>query len=113
MPEQELNLFQLAAADVAQLGASATQVMRGDMFQSHAVAVLVHDVPDEVLADAFAPYCPVFADRAEHPSAADLGRRGPAVELVLRPGWNRDGANMTAFANQVHDDPMSLTNLYL
>jgi hypothetical protein len=55
MAEQELNLFQFAAAGVAQLGARPAQVMRGDVFQPYAEAVAPHHVPDNVLTDPHRP----------------------------------------------------------
>ena len=113
MAEQELNLFQFAAAGVAQLGARPAQVVRGDVLQPYAAAVAVHDMPDNVLADAIAPNRSILAGGAEYSSAANLGRRCPAVQLVFDPMRDRYGSNMTALPNQVHDDPMSLTDLYL
>src|SRR5664279_2398855 len=113
MAEQELNLFQFAAAGVAQLGARPAQVMRGDVFQPYAEAVAPHHVPDNVLTDPVVPNCSILADGAEHSPGADLGRRGPAVQLLFGPVRNGYGPNMASLSNQVYDDPMSLTNLYL
>src|ERR1035441_6541897 len=113
MAEQELNLFQFSAAGVAQLGTRPAKVVRGDVLQPYAPAVPVHDMPDNVLVDVIAPNRSILADGAEHGSAADLGRRGPSVQLLFGPMWNRYSSNMAALANQVHDDPMPLTDLYL
>jgi hypothetical protein len=113
MGEQELNLFQLAAAGVAQLGARPAQVMRGDVPQPYAAAVSVHEVPDNVFADAIAPNRSILADGAEYSSAVNLGCRCPAVQLVFDLKQNRNGSNMTALPNQVHNHPMPLTDLYL
>jgi len=79
MAEQELNLFQFAAAGVTQLGASAAKVMRGHVLQPYAAAVSIHHVPDNVHVDAITPNGSILAYGAEHSSGADGGRRGPPV----------------------------------
>src|SRR5580704_1522244 len=49
MPEQELNLLQLATARVAQLGTSSSQVMRCNMLQARSLAATLHHVPHDIL----------------------------------------------------------------
>jgi|GEM_PF-4751636 len=57
MTEQKLNLFQFAAASVAQLGAAPAQVMRGRVLQPYVAAVPAHEVPDIVFTDTTSALC--------------------------------------------------------
>jgi hypothetical protein len=49
MPQQELNLLQLATAGVAQLGTGSAQVMRSDMLQARSLAAGLDHVPHNIL----------------------------------------------------------------
>lgn len=51
------------------------------------------------------------ANSPENPARCDLGGRHPSIDGGLYPSWHRHGPNVTAFANQVHDGPMSLPDL--
>jgi hypothetical protein len=53
MPQQELNLLQLATARVAQLRAGTSQIMRRNMLQAHSLAATLDYVPHDILRDAF------------------------------------------------------------
>jgi hypothetical protein len=49
MPQQELNLLELAAAAVAQLRTGSPQVVRGNMLQPCPLAAGFDHVPDDIL----------------------------------------------------------------
>src|SRR5271157_1182839 len=68
MAQQELDLFQLTTAAVAELGTSPAQVMRCNMLQSRPLTTCLYDVPDHVLRDAVAPHLPSSDDRSENPA---------------------------------------------
>jgi hypothetical protein len=55
MPQQELNLLQLATAAVAQLRAGSPQIMRCNMLQARSLAAGLDYVPHDILRDAFIP----------------------------------------------------------
>ena len=82
--QEDLNLLQFAAA----VWHNLAQVVRGNMLQRYAAAVPVHNVPDQILTDAFAPYSPILADRAGPSSTADLRHRAlaPAVPGSIEIG---------------------------
>jgi hypothetical protein len=48
---------------------------------------------------------------AEDRSSVDASRRGPLIDGAFRPHWNRNGADMFSFANQVSDYAVLLTDL--
>jgi hypothetical protein len=103
MPEQELNLLQLAAAIVAQLGTGSPQVMRCNMLQACSLAATLDYVPHDILRDAFPPYLSPSSDGTKDPSLRDLGRSCPLIERRFYPYWNRNGADVAALADQVYD----------
>ena len=71
MPQQELNLLQLATAGVAQLRAGSPQVMRCNMLQARSLAAGLDYVPHDILRDAFFPYLSRPGDGSEDPSLRD------------------------------------------
>jgi hypothetical protein len=74
MPQQELNLLQLATVAVAQLRAGSPQVVRCNMFQARSLAADLDDVPHNILRDTFPPYLVGSRHRSKDPSVRDLGR---------------------------------------
>ena len=56
MPQQELNLLQLATARVAQFRAGSPQVMRCNMVQARSLAAGLDHVPHNILGNAFPPH---------------------------------------------------------
>ena len=70
--QQELNLLQLAAARVAQLGTGSPQVMWGDVLQARSLAATLDYIPHDILRDAFSPHL----SRSGNPSK-DSGTPGP------------------------------------
>src|SRR5438046_1592925 len=85
--------------------------MRSKMIQLHPLCAPSNNIPDDILGNPFAPRRPVTADGPEHPARCDVGGRHPSIDGGLYPTWHRHGPNVTAFANQVHDGPMSLPDL--
>jgi len=49
VPQQKLNLLQLTAARVAQLGTGSAQVMRGDVLQARPFAATLDYVQHDIL----------------------------------------------------------------
>src|SRR6202047_2408753 len=56
MPQQELNLLQLATVTVTQSRAGSPQVMRRNMLQARSLAATLDYVPHDILRDAFSPH---------------------------------------------------------
>ena len=73
MPQQELNLLQLATAAVAQLRAGSPQVMRRNMLQARSLAATLDYVPHDILRDAFPPHLSRSGDGSKDPSLRDPG----------------------------------------
>ena len=111
MPQQELNLLQLATAAVAQLRAGSPQIMRCNMLQARSLAAGLDYVPHNILRDAFPPHLSRPGDGSKDPSLPDPGCRRPLIERGFDPFWNGHGANVSALANQVHHCPVPLAHL--
>jgi hypothetical protein len=113
MPQQELNLLQLATAAVAQLRTGSPQVMRCNMLQSRSLAASLDYVPHNILRDVFAPHLSRSGDCSKDPSLRDPGCRSPLIERGLHPFWNGHGADVAALADQVYHSPVPLAHLDL
>jgi hypothetical protein len=87
--------------------------MRGDMLQARSLAAGLHDVPHDILRDAFTPYLSRPRDGSKDPSLSDPRRDRPLIECRLDPCWNGHGADVSALANQVHHRPVPLAHLNL
>jgi len=71
MPQQELNLLQLATATVAQFRAGSPQVMRRNMLQARSLAATLDYVPHDILRDAFSPHLSRGLRRSSRLSTSD------------------------------------------
>src|SRR5713226_8665818 len=85
MPQQELNLLQLATARVAQLRAGSPQIMWCNMLQARSLAAALDYVPHNILRDAFSPHLPRPGDGSKDPSLRDPGCSCPLIEPGLHP----------------------------
>ena len=111
MPQQELNLLQLATATVAQFRAGSPQVMRRNMFQARSLAATRDYVPHDILRDAFSPHLSRSGNCSKDPSLRDLGCHYPLIECRFDPLWNGHRADVAALADQVYHRPVPLAHL--
>ena len=113
MPQQELNLLQLATARVAQLRTGSPQVMRRNMLQTRSLAATLDYVPHHILRDAFSPYFSRSRNSSKDSSLRDLGCHYPLIECRFDPLRNGHGADVPALADQIHHRPVPLAHLHL
>ena len=113
MAQQELNLFQFATVTVAQLRTGSPQVVRSNVLQPRSLATGTDYVPHHVLRDALPPSLIRSGNRPEDSSLGYSGSCRPLIECRLDPFRNRNGTNMTALADQIHDCPVTLPHLNL
>ena len=111
MPQQELNLLQLATATVAQFRAGSPQVMRRNMLQARSLAATLDHVPHDILRDAFSPHLSRSGNCSKDPSLRHAGGYDPLIECRFDPLWNRYRADVAAFADQVYHRPVPLADL--
>jgi hypothetical protein len=113
MPQQELNLLQLATARVAQLRTGSPQVMRCNMLHGRSLAAGLDYVPHDILRDGFSPHLSRPGDGPKDPALRHPGCSCPLIEGYFDPLWNGHGADMAALAHEVHYRPVPLAHLYL
>ena len=113
MPQQELNLLQLATATVAQFRAGSPQVMRRNMLQARSLAATLDYVPHDILRDAFSPYPSRSGNCSKDLSLRDLRCYYPLIECRFDPLWNGHRADVAALADQVYHRPVPLAHLDL
>jgi hypothetical protein len=66
MTQQKLDLLKFSTIGVAQLGASATQIVRRYVLQPETLRAFAHNVPDNILGNSSPPARAVSAHRAEY-----------------------------------------------
>ena len=113
VPQQELNLLQLATARVAQLGTGSPQVMRGNVFQSRSLAAGLDYVPHNILRDALAPHLSRPGDGSKDLFLRDPGCPCPLIERRFYPFGDGHGADVATLADQIHGCPVPLSHLDL
>jgi len=113
MAEKELNLFQFPAIDMAEFCAGSPKIVWSEMVQLHPLSAPSNDVPNDILGDSLTPRRPMAAHRAENSARRYLRQISPSIDCLLDPSRHRNRTDMTAFANQVYDGPMSLPDLQI
>ena len=66
MAQEKLNLFKLSTVGVAQLSASAAQIVRRNVLKAQTLGAFANDIPDNVLGNSSPPARTVSAHRAEY-----------------------------------------------
>jgi hypothetical protein len=111
MPQQELDLLQLATARVAQLRTGPPQVVRCNVLQARSLAAGLDHVPHDILGEAFSPHLSSPGDGSKDPSLCNPGCYRPLIECHFHPSWNGHCANVATLADQVHHCPVTLAHL--
>jgi hypothetical protein len=87
--------------------------VRRDVLQTHPLTTGSNHVPDYILGNALPPNFPRPGDGTEDPSLPDISRSGPLIQSRLDPLWYGHGADVPAFADQIHYRPVTLADLDL
>jgi len=111
MPQQKLDLLQLTSGLVAEPRARSAEVMGREFGNARFPREFLHHMPNGLLRNLFSPNstCPV--DSPEQPSTANTGGREPIIQELSHPAGQWDCADMTGFADQIHDRPVLLSLL--
>ncbi len=83
MPEEKLNLLNLATSVVAQLRTSSAQVVGCNVVQTCPATAIPDYIPRNVLRDATPPYFSFAGDRSEDLAVGDVGSACPLVERSI------------------------------
>src|SRR5947209_2971407 len=88
--EQELDLIQFTAGEVAQTSAGTTQVVRGKVVDPRACRGGSDDIPEHLRRHAVAPDASGLVNSQKHRTGRDSGCRCPSVYGPLDPARNRN-----------------------
>lgn len=85
--------------------------MRRDVFQSCSLAAFPDDVPDDILRDPGAPDLAASGHSSKYLASINSRGRNPIIQRLLSPLWDGHGTDVTAFADQIDNSPVSLPRL--
>src|SRR5271165_504236 len=113
VPKQKPNLFEFAAAIVAESGAGTTKVMGGQVGDACLPGTSLDRIPDNVCGHASVLSPSHFRNSSEYSSLADSRMREPCIQQLLGPRRHRYGSQPSSFTDQIDDDPASFPHLQL
>ena len=108
MPEQELDLLEIATGFAAELGAGATEVMGAEALDPDLVGGPLDHIPDRPVAQGLAHPLTALPDRPEQPALLDTGRGLPDIDGLLDPERNRNRSDPPSLPHQIGHDPSAL-----
>jgi hypothetical protein len=109
--EQELDLFQLTASQVAETGTRAPQIMWREVLDTGTLGRVLHYVPNRFWRNSFAPNLAEPVHPSEDAATVDTSSLNPPIDSSLRPHWHRHSADMLSLADEIGDNPVFLSNL--
>ena len=106
MAKKKLNLLQLATGRTAEASATSAEVVGRKFADADLAGELLHDMPDELLRDGFAPNPTCATHPPEKATRANSCGRCPVIQQAMHPIRGGNGPNVTTLSPQVHDCPM-------
>src|SRR5882724_7979557 len=90
MPQEELDLLQLASRSMAEPSTGPSQIVWRQLRHADALGGFLHNVPNRLHRHAFSPCPSNFVDSAEQFSLINSSRGEPIVEFGSHPirNWN-------------------------
>src|SRR6267142_383660 len=106
MPQEELDLLQLASRSMAEPSTGPSQIVWRQLRHADALGGFLHNVPSRLHRHAISPSPSNFVDPAEQVSSINCGCGEPIVQFGSHPirNWNR--SNVASLANQINNSPM-------
>ena len=106
MPQEELDLLQLAARSMAEPSTGPSQIVWRQLRHADALGGFLHNVPNRLHRHAISPCPSDFVDSAEQLSSINCGCCEPIVQFGSHPigNWNR--SHVASLADQINNGPM-------
>src|ERR1700687_3979139 len=106
MPQEELDLLQLASRSMAKPSTGPPQIVWRQLRHADALGGFLHNVPNRLHRHAISPCPSDFVDPAEQFSAINCGCGEPIVQFGSHQigNWNRP--NVASLADQINNGPM-------
>ncbi len=106
MPQEELDLLQLASRSMAEPSTGPSQIVWRQLRHADALGGFLHNVPNRLHRHAISPCPSNFVDSAEQFSSINCGCGDPIVQFGSYPIWNRNRSNVASFTDQINNGPM-------
>src|SRR6266852_9460400 len=111
MPQEELDLLQLASRSMAEPSTGPSQIVWRQLRHSDASGGFLHDVPNRLYRHPISP-CPSYlVNPAKQLSSINCGGGQPIVQFGSHPIGNRNRSNVASLADQINNGPMLLALL--
>src|SRR5229473_8051438 len=106
MPQEELDLLQLASRSMAEPSTGPSQIVWRQLRHADALGGFLHNVPNRLHRQAISPCPSNFVDAAEQLSSINCGCGEPIVQFGSHPIGNRNRSNVASLADQINNGPM-------
>src|SRR5271157_3614874 len=106
MPQEELDLLQLASRSMAEPSTGTSQIVRRQLRHADALGRFLHNVPNRLYRHPISPCPSHFVDPAKQLSSINCGCGEPIVQFGSYPIWNRNRSNVASLADQINNGPM-------
>src|SRR3981189_263379 len=106
MPQEELDLLQLASRSMAEPSTGPSQIVWRQLRHADALGGFLHNVPNRLHRHAISPCPSNFVDSAEQFSSINSSRGEPIVEFGSHPIRNWNCSNVASLADQINNGPM-------
>src|ERR1700739_3588371 len=113
MPQEELDLLQLASRCMTEPSKGTSQIVRRQLLHSDALGGFLHNVPNRLHRHAISPCPSNFVDSAEQLPSINCGWGEPIVEFGSHPVGNWNRSNVASLADQINNGPMLFALLEL
>src|ERR1700694_4810965 len=106
MPQEELDLLQLASRSMAEPSTGPSKIVWRQLRHADALAGFLHNVPNRLHRYAFSPCPSHFIDPAEQFASINSSCGEPIVEFGSHPIRNWNCSDVASLADQINNGPM-------
>jgi hypothetical protein len=110
VPQQELDLFEVAARPPAELRAGTAEIVGPEALDANLLRRLLDDRPYRPVAQGIADLS-ALRDRTQQPAVLDSGGAHPGVDSLLDPDRDRDGSDPPSLPFEIHEHPAAFPEL--
>src|SRR5258708_13488334 len=106
MPQEELDLLQLASRSMAEPSTGPSQIVWRQLRHADALGGFLHNVANRLHRHAISPCPSNFVDPTEQFSSINSSRGEPIVEFGSHPIRNWNCSNLSSLADQTNNPPI-------
>jgi hypothetical protein len=109
--EKQLYLLKFATSCAAELGASASQIMRCEAGNTNSLCVVLEHLPHNLLPQAFTSFPASASHRPENVALRNPRHRRPGIDRHLDPSGQWGRADPAVLTNEIHNAPATIALL--